>query len=194
MSGVGSPAAAASAAEARAAASGLVRLLRWRADWADSFTFSTGGFIRSFLGPLLALPLYVAAVALVEHAPAPAVLWGAGVAHLVDGFGFPLLLAAISAPLRFKPGYAAFVTVNNWAALYLNILLALASLLTLLGPDGEQAFSWATLVLLCLSVALVWRIARETLTHELAPIVLVVVLSLAWGALADQAARWVVGG
>ena len=43
-------------------------------------------------------------------------------------------------------------------------------------------------------MAIVWRIARETLSLELAPIVLVVVLSLTCGALADQAARWMVGG
>ena len=181
-------------AQARAAGSGLVRLLRWDPSWGDGFDFTVGGFVRSFAGPLLALPLYVLAVAVVEHPSSGAVLWGAGAAQLIDAFGFPLLLAAISGPLRFKPGYAAFVTVNNWAALYLNIALAAASLLALLGPVGEQAFSGCTLLLLVASVAIVWRIARETLSLELAPIVLVVVLSLTWGALADQAARWMVGG
>ena len=179
--------------EARAAGGGLARLLGRRPGWDARFAFSTGGFVRSFAGPLLALPLYVFAVALVERGTSDAVLWAAGLAHLVDTFGFPLLLAALAGPLRTKPGYAAFVTVNNWAALYLNLFLAAASLLALLGSDGVQAFSWMTLLLLVVSVALVWRIAWETLSHELAVVVLVVVLSVGWSALADQTARWLFG-
>ena len=182
------------AAEARSAGGGLVRLVRADPAWADRFAFTTGGFVRSFAAPLVVLPLYIAAVALVDRGASGRALWGAGTAHLIDAFGFPLLLAAIAAPLRFKAGFAAFVTVNNWATLYLNIALALASLLTLLGPDGLQAFSWASLVLLCLSVLLVWRIARETLSFELAPIVLVVVLALGWSAFADEVSRRLVGG
>lgn len=180
--------------EARAAASGIVRLVRGDAAWDQGFDFTTAGFVRAFVGPVLALPLYVAAVALVEHPTSDAVLWQAAAAHLLDTFGFPLLLAAISGPMRFKAGFAAFVTVINWAALYLNVALLAAALLALLGPPGEQAFSLCSLVLLCLSVLITWRTARETLSHELAPIVLVVVLSLAWGAFADLGAQRLIGG
>ncbi len=180
--------------EARAAASGIVRLVRGDAAWDQGFDFTTSGFVRSFIGPVLALPLYVAAVALVEHPPSDGVLWQAALAHLLDAFGFALLLAVIAGPMRFKAGFAAFVTVNNWASLYLNVALALASLFALLGPSGEQVFSLCSLVLLCLSVLIVWRVARETLSHELAPIVLVVVLSLAWGAFADLGAQWMISG
>ena len=182
-------------AEAKDALRALWRLFRADPAWADGMTFTAGGFLRSFGGPLLALPLYVLDTALVERAmasgrAAPAqALWAAGTAHLVDAVGFPLVLAALAAPLRFKAGYAAFVTLNNWASFYLNLMLLAAALLTLLGSDGVQAFSWASLLLLCLSVVLVWRIARETLTHELAPIVLVVVGSIAWSAFADLGAR-----
>ncbi len=179
--------------EARAAATGIVRLVRGAPAWSEGFDFSTAGFVRSFIGPVLALPLYVAAVALVEHPNSDAALWQAALAHVLDAFGFPLLLAIISGPMRFKAGFAAFVTVNNWAALYLNVALAAASLFTLLGPSGEPAFSGCSLLLLCLSVLIVWRIARETLSHELAPIVLVVVLSLAWGAFADVGAHRLIG-
>ena len=180
--------------EARAAASGIVRLVRGDAAWDQGFDFTTSGFVRSFIGPVLALPLYVGAVALVERPASDAMLWQAALAHLLDTFGFPLLLAAIASPMRFKAGFAAFVTVSNWAALYLNIVLAAASLFALLGSSGEQAFSWCSLLLLCLSVLIVWRTARETLSHELAPIVLVVVLSLAWGAFADVGAQRMMGG
>ena len=180
-------------AEARSAGGGLVRLVRADPAWANAFAFTTAGFMRSFAAPVVVLPVYVAAVALVDHGASIRALAGAGAAHLIDAFGFPLLLAAIAAPLRFKAGFAAFVTVNNWAALYLNVGLALASLLVLLGPDGLQVFSWISLVLLCLSVVLVWRIARETLSHDLAPIVLVVVLAVAWSVFADEAARRLIG-
>ncbi len=180
--------------EARAAASGIVRLVRGDSTWHEGFDFTTAGFVRSFIGPVLALPLYVAAVALVERPSSDGLLWQAALAHLLDAFGFPVLLAVIAGPMRFKAGYAAFVTVNNWAALYLNVALAGASLFALLGPAGEQAFSLCSLVLLCLSVLIVWRLARETLSHELAPIVLVVVLSLAWGAFADLGAQRLMGG
>ena len=186
------------ATQARAAGSGLVRLFRGGADWASAFEFTTDGFVRSFAAPLLALPLYVGAVAVVGRSgagltAADASLWSAGLAHLIDALGFPLLLAFIAGPLRAKEGYAAFVIVNNWAALYLNVVLLACSPLTLLGADGVAAFSWASLLLLCLSVALTWRIARETLTHELAPIVLVVVLAVASGAMADEAAKRMLG-
>ncbi len=180
--------------EARAAATGIVRLVRGDPAWDHGFDFTTAGFVRSFIGPVLALPLYVSAVALVEHPSSDGVLWQAALAHLLDAFGFPLLLAAISGPMRFKAGYAAFVTVSNWAALYLNVALLASSLFALLGPSGEQAFSLCSLLLLCLSVLVTWRIARETLSHELAPIVLVVVLSLAWGAFADLGAQRLMGG
>lgn len=178
------------AGEAFAAAGGLARLLRGDAAWPQRFDFTTSGFLRSFAAPLLALPLAVLGTALylraTTGAAAPqAALMSTAAGQLIDAFGFPLLLALISGLLRFKAGYAAFVTVNNWAELYLNLMLTAAAPLALLGPGGASVFAFAALAMLCLSVVLVWRIARETLTHELAPIVLVVVLSVAWSTLAD---------
>ena len=181
-------------AEARAAARGLVRLVLADPAWGDDFAFTAGGFVRSFAGPLAALPLYVMAVALVDRGSGTASLWAAGAAHLIDALGLPLLLAAVARPLRFEAGYAAFVTTTNWAALYLNAFLTLAALLTLLGPDGSRLFAWASLLLLAASVLVVWRAGRETLSHEIAPRALVVVLSIAWSAVADDLARRLLGG
>lgn len=184
------------AEEARAAPGGLVRLLKGGRDWDRAFAFTAGSFVRSFAGPLLALPLYVLAAAVVQRAGGgggPAGLWAAGLAHLLDAFGFPVLLALLAGPLRVKSGYLAFVVVNNWAALYLNALLLAAALWTLLGADGAVVFSWCTLLLLSLAVVLTWRIARETLSAEPAPLALVVVLSVGWGVLADLASRRLLG-
>ena len=50
-------------------------------------------------------------------------------------------------------------------------------------------FSLLTLVLLCLSVFFVWRAGRLTLSHEVAPVMLVVVLSVAVSAASDQVAQ-----
>ena len=186
------------ASEARAALGGLVRLMRGGRDWDAAFTFTAAGFVRSFAAPLLALPLYVLATAVVERSGAGSgagslALWSAGAAHLLDAFGFPLLLALLAGPLRFKGGYLAFVVVNNWAGLYLNVLLLAASLFTRLGSGGIKVFSWSSLLLLCLAVALTWRIARETLSAEAAPLALVVVLDVAWGVLAELASQRLLG-
>jgi hypothetical protein len=185
------------AAEVRSAASGLIALVRGRPAWADGFDLTVRGFVRSFAAPLAALPLAVADTAIYHRAvgaplAGPALL-SAGLAHLLDAFGFAALLAAIAGPLRFKPGYAAFVIVDNWATLFLNVILSGVSLLALGGADGMTVFAWTALLLLGVSVALTWRIARETLTHELAPLVLVVVLSIGWSALADRVAQALFG-
>jgi hypothetical protein len=189
------------AAEARSAGEGLVGLVRGRAGWDARFRFTTDGFLRSFAAPLAALPLAVVDAALFARAGAGLatgaatgrLLLSAGAAHLLDAFGFPVLLALIAAPLRFEAGYAAFVTVNNWATLYLNLALTAAATLLLLGAGGASAFSVAALALLCLSVALVWRIGYATLTRELGPLVLLVLLSVVWSTLAEQLSRAVFG-
>jgi hypothetical protein len=186
------------ASEARTAPAGLLQLIRGGRSWDAAFQFSAASFVRSFAAPLAALPLYVLAVAVVDRSAAGLQeggtgLWSAALAHLVDTLGFPLVLAALAGPLRFKGGYLAFVVVSNWATLYLNLLLLAAALLTVLGADGATVFSWLSLALLCLSVVLTWRIARETLSHEAAPIALVVVLDVAWGVLADEVSRRLIG-
>lgn len=177
---------------------GILRLVRRDPAWTRCFDLTTGGFLRSFFAPALALPLYVVGSALVERAflngrPAPpAALWGAGLAHAIDALGYPLLIALIARPIGAAAGYAAFIVVTNWASLYLNALLAAASLLLLAGPGGFEVFRFITLILLCLSVFFVWRAGRETLSRDIAPVLLVVVLFVAVSAMADQASDWLV--
>ena len=176
---------------------GLLAVIRGDPAWTSRFDLTATGFLRSFLGPILALPFYVFGSALVTRAlmngrlVADDVLWGAALAHGIDAVGFPLLIALIARPLKIDAGYPAFIVVINWASLYLNILLAAASLLALAGHDGLEAFSLVTLVLLCLSVFFVWRAGRMTLSREAAPVLLVVVLSVAVSAAADQAVQFI---
>ena len=184
-------------ADARRAGRGLAGLLRGRPGWEAGFAFSTDGFLRSFAAPLLGLPLYVAATALVVRSGAKledgGSLFSAGLSQLIDGLGFPLVLALAAGPLRLKDGYAAFVIASNWASLYLNLLLLAASLLALAGADGMALFGWASLLILSASIFVTWRIAHETLTRELAPLVLVVLGAVGWGVLADEVARKLLG-
>ena len=170
-------------------------MLRGDPAWPTRFDITTGGFLRSFYGPLLAAPLYVFASAIVTRAyledrPFPAeALWGSALAHGLDALGFPLLIALLAKPLRIAGGYAAFIIVTNWSSLFLNGLLALLSLLALLGKDGVQAFLLFTPVMLCLSVFLVWRTGRAALSYEIGPVLLVVVLSVASGAASEKLAE-----
>ena len=180
-------------------ARGLGRLLRFDARWAEGFDFSMRGFLQSFYGPLLALPFYVFFIAMVQSTQASgrglsAVVLGAAAAeHLLDAFGYILIIGLISRPLRIGAGFSAFSVVVNWSSLFLNAPLAVASLLLMGGEDGLEVFRWFALLLFCSSVYIVWRAARETLTREIAPLALMVVLSVAWSAAADQVVGWVVG-
>ncbi len=185
------------AEQAASAGRGLVRLIAARADWPRYFDLSTTGFLRSFVGPVLALPLHLFAFAVVERTllggktmPTADFGWVA-LAHLVDMIAFPLLIAVLARPLRIGGGYPAFVIVINWASLFLNLVFAGAALLALGGAQGVEMFRFVYLILLCFSVFFVWRSGRLTLSREVAPVLLVVVLSVAVSAGADQVAGWV---
>lgn len=175
---------------------GLGRLLRFDARWAEGFEFSLKGFLRSFYGPLLALPFYVFYIAMVQATQvagrgvtAP-ILLVAGGEHLLDAYGYLLIIAIVARPLRFSAGFSAFATIVNWASLYLNGVLAVGSLMLMAGEDGLETFSLYYFLLICVSVFLIWRAARETLTREFAPVLLVVVLSVAWSTAVDQVVGW----
>ena len=191
-------AAEALAAESVAASQGLVRLITFNPRWAEGFDASTAGFLRSFIAPLLALPLYLPVAQVLaeklEKVPSDSTsLAAAGVAHLINALGFPALVGLWAKPLGFQSGYAGFVVVTNWASLLLNALLALATLAVFAGEPGVELFKMLALGLFGLSIFITWRAARETLTAEIAHILLVVVLSVALSALSDEAATWLIG-
>lgn len=177
---------------------GLVDLLAAKPDWPRNFDLSARGFVRSFLGPLLALPLHMFGFGLVERVmrngrPPPGSHFGwVALAHVIDMFAFPLLIALIARPLRIGGGYTAFIIVLNWAALFVNLAFAAAAPMALIGEGGLDLFRLVYMILLCFSVFLVWRSGRVMLSREAAPVLLVVVLSVAVGAAADQLAAVVV--
>jgi hypothetical protein len=177
---------------------GALALAALRPDWTSFYDLTPGGFIRSFFGPAIALPLYVFGAGLVARNMAGTAnvpitdLWIAGAAHVLDAAAFPALIALLASPLQIAKGYGAFIVVTNWASLFLNAILAAASLLAFAGADGLEGFRLISLVVLCVWIFFTWRSARLLLTKEIAPVLLIVVLSIAIAAFADAAADWVI--
>jgi hypothetical protein len=173
---------------------GALALAALRPDWTSFFDLTPGGFIRSFFAPALALPLYVFGAGLVARnlagtAVVPtAAVWSAGLAHVIDAAAFPALIAVLARPLRIAKGYGPFIIATNWAWLFLDAILAAASLLAFAGADGLMAFWLISLVVVCASIFFTWRAARLLLTPEIAPVLLIVVLSIAVGAAAETTA------
>lgn len=175
------------------AGAGLVRMTRLEPDWAAWFDFSTTGFLRSFFAPALALPFYVVVAAIlnsnggVEPLSGPS-LWAAGVGHVLNALAYPAVVALLARPFGFAAGYAAFVVVTNWASLFINMALSLASPLMLLGAFGKALFAPLWMLLFIASVFLIWRASRQTLAPDIAPALLMVVLFIGVGMAADQIA------
>jgi hypothetical protein len=177
---------------------GALALAALRPDWTSFYDLTPGGFIRSFFGPAIALPLYVFSAGIVARnmartadVPIPD-LWSAGLAHVMDAAAFPALIFLLARPLQITKGYGAFIIVTNWASLFLNAILTAASLLAFAGADGLQGFRLVSLVVLCVWIFFTWRATRLLLTKEIAPALLIVVLSIGISVLAATAGDWLV--
>ena len=167
---------------------GVGRLIRYDPRWPDGFNPTTSGFLRSFLGPLLGLPfsLLIATLSIGDAAPLDRLLWASGLSYVMNALAFPALIAALARPLKIGEGYAGFIIIVNWATLFLNACTAGVSLLILGGETGRGIFTVVWLVLFGLSLFIVWRASRETLSTEIPIALLMVVLSVGVGALTDQ--------
>jgi hypothetical protein len=190
-------AAAALTREIADAGRGVARLVRYDPRWPEGFDFSAGGFVRSFFGPLLALPFYVVFAAMIStkggaEPLTSGPLWAAAIGHALNTAAFPILVALVARPFGLASGFAAFIVLVNWAGLFVNIALTAISPLTLLGDTGFDILGFAWLILFGLSIFLTWRAARETLSTEVAPALLMVVLSVAVGVAAAQLADVIV--
>ena len=177
---------------------GLVRLLRYDPSWPEGFDVSTEGFLRSFFGPLLALPFYVVFAAMVStkggaEPVVAAALWSAVIGQVIEVISFPLLVGAVARPFGLAAGFAAFIVLVNWTRLFLWMALTAASALTVLGDQGRGMLGFVWLVLFALQIFLTWRAARVTLSTEVAPALLMVVLYVAVGVAAAQLADMIVG-
>jgi hypothetical protein len=176
---------------------GVARLVRYDPRWPDAFDASANGFLRSFLGPILSLPFVVIVSAMITGVPGdghviePRGLWAAGLSQLINMVAFPAVVAALARPLGVGAGYGAFIVVVNWATLFLNVAVTAATALLLLGTYEVFGFVWLTLF--GLSLFVIWRASRETLSHEIATSLMVVVLWVGLGVLTDHLGALLVG-
>jgi hypothetical protein len=175
---------------------GVGRLIWYDPRWPEGFTPTAAGFLRSFLGPLFALPFALLSAAMLangDEAPVSKVLWASGIAHVAAAVAFPALIAAIVRPLKIEAGYAGFIIIVNWASLFLNAAAGAASLLILTGETGEGLFLALSLMLFGVSLFVTWRASRETLSPEIPIALLMVVLSVATEELVNQVIRFAFG-
>lgn len=176
---------------------GVTRLIRYDPSWLEAFDVSVGGFLRSFAGPLLSLPFVVIVAAMITGVPGdghvidPRVLWAAGVSQLMVTVAYPCAVGFLAKPLGISEGYGAFIVVVNWASLFLNIAVTAATALLLFGTFNLFGFVW--LVLFGLSLFVVWRAARETLSQEIGPPLMVVVLWVGVNVATDRLAQLLFG-
>jgi hypothetical protein len=176
---------------------GVARLIRYDPRWPEAFDPTASGFLRSFLGPILSLPFIVIVSAMITGVPGdghmidPRGLWGAGLSQVINMIAYPAVMAALARPLGMGAGYGTFIVVVNWASLFLNIAVTAATALLLLGSFEVFGFIW--LVLFGISLFVVWRAARETLSPEIGPALLAVVLWVGLGVLTDHAGALLVG-
>jgi len=190
--------AAAFTREVAQAGVGVGRLISYDPRWPEGFDPSFDGFLRSFLAPVLALPFYLVVASLFRGEDGgSASLWAAAVSHGVNALAFPAVVGLLARPFGFGGGYAGFIVIVNWASLFLNMGAAAASALIPLGDTGYRLFTVLWLWLFAASLFITWRAARETLSSEIAPALLMVVLSVGIGVLSDQLSGWafkLVGG
>ena len=176
---------------------GVGRLIRYDPRWPEGFTPTTGGFLRSFLGPLLGLPFYLVVQAAMlaggTDVPMQRMMWAAGLSDVLNTLAFPILIAAFARPLGIGEGYAGFIIIVNWASLFVNICTAAAAVLTLGGETGHDLFTFVWLILFGGALFITWRAARETLSPEIPIALLMVVLSVGVGVLIDQVTGYAFG-
>ena len=181
-------------AEVADSARGVVRLLRFDPGWADAFDFSTEGFLRSFAAPILAMPCYLFATLVWSRAAggggAVPPVWIIIVSHGFNALAYPLIVGALARPLGFGAGFASFVVVTNWGGLLFDAAVAAAAAPVLLTGAGLAVFRLIALLLFGASLFFTWRAGRETLSAEMAPVLMGVVLAVGVGALSDQLAVW----
>lgn len=136
--------------EARQSVRGSIRVLRFDPDALDAFNLTREGFWRSFYAAVILLPAYVAYLLAL---PIPQQV-GAGRFWLIEAINYPLiwtLWPLISFYICRGAGllekYTTYITVHNWAQIFLLggqlLVVLLATALDPAGPGGGLiAVTW----------------------------------------------------
>jgi hypothetical protein len=133
--------------DARAALTGVFRMLIGRPDFHGLFDVSSAGVWRSFLAAILAIP-FAALAAGVQNALAK--VPRSALDPMIEPFSFafvvanwvgtwayfPLLAAAVTWLLRKREGFAPWVVVHNWTHLFVATVAAVPLLLLVVGAPA----------------------------------------------------------
>lgn len=136
---------------------GTMALLNRRADALAAFDVSEAGFWRSFGAIWLTLPAFVVMVAaerarlgiLEPGSPIIDLSWVtvmAALQHVATFLALPLAMIAIAPRLGLGARYVPFVVVMNWVTATAHLILAVPSLLMLVGwatPELATLFTFA---------------------------------------------------
>ncbi len=166
-----------------ASPAGLGRLATGRENWSDAFALSTPGVYRSFAAPMMVLPLSVIADDAISQAlgfppGGTAAAWASALGFALYTLLYPSAVGVLAHRLGGAAGFPAFVIALNWMRFWLHVAMAALGLAAMAGLPGPVVASvWIPLA--GLSLYLIWRLARETLTGEFGFSLLVVLLALA---------------
>lgn len=133
---------------------------------------SVEGFWKSFLIPLLLIPLNLVALLPIAEA-ADADFPGLAITHcmsdVINIILFPVLLVPLTRFLGLSNAYVPFIVANNWAFLPLGLAYGTISFLIVIvnfwgGISAVTSIQiWIGLPLLVISLAYLWTVARIAL-------------------------------
>ena len=160
--------------EGRAALRGCLRLLRSDPQWADDLNVSAEGFWRSFSvvlpQALMAYPQFIAYNGQLAELYAeqnldvpPLNLTRDYVFLVVMLILWPLVVAGLTRILGVGTHFARYIIVYNWMSLPVMAIALIPALLYLSGAIAFPAAAISSWLVLILSLALSWIIARRAL-------------------------------
>jgi hypothetical protein len=156
----------------------------WRVALGDSigvtfFDVSADGFLRSFwvAAVLAVLDVFDVVPALdmlkssgaVAYPPDPSIgllLAAAGIS-LLSFVAFPVVMALLARPFGVSANYVPFITIRNWATLFLNLPLYLIDLLYYLGLTPAFLHDVVAFITQILAILVSYSIARVVLRTDI---------------------------
>jgi hypothetical protein len=174
------------AAETWMASRAAWRMFTFRKDWQAGFDVSVGGFWRSFLAIVPAIPMIAMIHAGMVHAGSSLTVADQIVAQTLSWLIFPLAGAIACVVTGSRAGFVRWIVVHNWAVLWLYFYLFLLWTVYTAGLLPRELMALGLFLYPYLRVLAHWRIAYAalglpTITAALAAAVPVLAIELAIG-------------
>ncbi len=143
------------------------------------------GVLRSFAALLFALPLYLLSLYLVTRSPGAGAITSSPLSLLLTGYALGWLVFAffafqISRLIGLEARYMRFITVYNWARVFVAILWLPAHALILLGLVSRPAGDILLVVTFGIVFAYRWYIAKAAFGTNAVYSALIVVMDMAF--------------